>query len=326
MVGMGRKVDVLFVPISVGKVVVFGPMAESASKLYAHCHWGVDAGDARTSVLYDDTGKLIAFMSGVQMIETSVLQILKALDNQKLSLPGMYEEAWRGKTGIWKNRTNMAAVARPYLFSPEFENKVNSYNDISDEKKRSKYLRAQLVFLYGLRSLYDIGWTAPGLGGSVELSEFFDKFGVLKSHNTLVTRILTIITEEGLLARESKTRWTVSSASFPSESGVHSKLREIRAELSKEGKEGVPLPPGATPSEPDDARVMSACGEKLSKILQGKASALSILFPEDKDSDVSADIFYNNTPLLWAGGRTMMKMILTETFKIIPDLPEEERG
>ncbi len=104
MVGMGRKMDALFVPISVGKVVVFGQKAETASKLYAHCHWGSDSADARTSVLYDDTGKLLAFMTGVQMIETSVIQILKALDNQKLSLPGMYEEAWRAKTGIWKNR------------------------------------------------------------------------------------------------------------------------------------------------------------------------------------------------------------------------------
>lgn len=106
MVGLGRKLESLFVPISVGKVVVFGQMAEAATKLYAHCHWNSSesAGDARTSVLYDDTGKLLALMTGVQMIETSVVQILKALDNQKLSLPGMYEEAWRGKTGIWKNR------------------------------------------------------------------------------------------------------------------------------------------------------------------------------------------------------------------------------
>lgn len=71
---------------------------------------------------------------------------------------------------------------------------------------------------------------------------------------------------------------------------------------------------------------MSACGEQLSKILLGKASALSILFPEDRDSDVSADIFYNNTPLLWAGGRTLMKMILSETFSVWGGLPEEERG
>ncbi len=84
--------------------------------------------------------------------------------------------------------------------------------------------------------------------------------------------------------------------------------------------------PDAVPALPDDVRVMSACGEQLGKIMQGKASALSILFPDDKDSDTSAEIFYNNTPLLWAGGRTMLKKILRETFRVWPELPEEERG
>jgi hypothetical protein len=125
----------------------------------------------------------------------------------------------------------MKAIARDYLFSQEFNNEVNVLNNISEARKRVKRLREELVFNYGLRALYDVGWTVPSQGDFVEIGNFFGKHGVLKSHDKLLVRILSIITEEGLLRRATSTRWIVSTV-FPNEAQVHQKLRELHAEAS----------------------------------------------------------------------------------------------
>ncbi|CAL8113277.1 unnamed protein product [Orchesella dallaii] len=317
MIGVGKMKESLFVPVVINKMTVFskiGLAAEpSSTSLYAHCKWEENqTADTRQAVLYNAEGKVIAVMEGVQMIETSSEVILKTLNNQQLALPDIFEEVWRAKTGPLKYRMNLQAMGNnnnDFFTDKNFPTTIGDMYTLNALERDSVERRDKLIYRYILRSFYKLGWK-PQISDSFTVDEILQKLGIIKSYSMLINRYLQIFAEEGILTEvETNRAYTVIKLPPPLKE-VEQVIEQIVADSKHEAV---------------DFRVVEMVGGKLTSILSGKVSALSVLFPEEKSSDVSAEGYYNNCFML-----TKFHITLQDVFrKILSNhaaLPEEERG
>ncbi|ODM98075.1 Polyketide synthase-nonribosomal peptide synthetase [Orchesella cincta] len=289
--------------------------SSSSTSLYAHCKWEENqSAEDRQAVLYNAEGKVVAVMSGVQMIETSSDVILKTLNNQQLALPDMFEEVWRAKTGPLKYRMNLEAMdnnnkSLDFFNDANFQTKIADMYKLNDTENDSVERRDKLIYRYILRSFYKLGWK-PKLNEVFTVDEILQKLGIINSYTMLTNRYCQIFAEEGIL--------------FELEANSQYKVIKLPPSLA-ETEQVIEQIVAASKDEAVDFRVIELCGEKLTAILSGKVSALSVLFPEEKTSEVSAEGYYNNCFML-PKFHTTLQHVFRKVLCTHSDLPEEDRG
>lgn len=313
----------LIVPVLIDKMIVLSKIdvpstitdSSSLPVLYAHSKWDVNQiVETRSVTLYAGNGKVLGIMSGVQMIQTSSEVILKTLSNQQLVVPDMFEEIWASKSGPFKNRANLLPLQS--ILQDDSVPEMGDLNLLTDRERRTVDRRNELIYNFILQAFYQLGWKPTEMfsaGDSTTVERFMDKLGVVKSYNMLTNRLLQILVEEGIMQAcqgEEQTLYKLIKLP-PSAEEVEMTVEKLMRESDQE--------------ETIDYQVVQACGEKLSNILAGKISALSVLFPEEKGSAVSAENYYNNcfmAPKFNAGIHHIFQQLVQQH----ASLPEEERG
>lgn len=315
----------LFVPVLIEKMIVlskadFGTSSDgtpTVPELFAHCKWEANqAEETRSVVLYTSTGKVLAIMSGVHLIKTTTEVILKTLSNQQLVIPDMYEEIWVPKSGPYKNRAILGGLEHIFTESPSAE--ILEQNLLNEKERASANRRNNLVYLHILRTFYQLGWKPSEMKEkSFSVDSMIDQLGIQKSYTLLVHRFFRILEEEGILASDQSSPQEYPHAQYkmiklpPFEGEVDKIVEHIALESVKE--------------ETVDFQVVQGCCEKLKDILSGKCSALSVLFPEEKGSTVSAETFYNNSCMVPKFNSTIHH-VFHQLVQRHASLPEDERG
>lgn len=313
MLSRNQVVERLIVPINIKKFIWLGKVDEDSLCLYVHCHPDPEtAVDGVQAALYDDKGRKLAIMVGAELIETTVEVILSALEQQKLSLPNLYEEAWRATTGPLHARISLPSLPIDNLVYDDLDGNRIEFNDgWNDAEERVVQLNDQLTYLYIVQAFYELGWT-PEIGTRFTTQSFLSSLHITESHEKLVRHLLaSIFVEERILRQTGPEEWEVTS-SPPTQKEISAEIGSIHCEIEIHKKK--------------DFQMIAAIGEMFAKIVSGKESALGILFPEDP-TKISADVFYTESNVSQVVNRMsgdILKNILTK-IQTNPDSKEVVR-
>jgi thioester reductase-like protein len=304
MLSREQAVEKLIVPVTIRKFIW---LAKSDSKtVFVHCSpdtsEGATGGESSIqAVLYDENGTKLALMAGAELIETSVEVILSALEQQKLHLPNLYEEAWRPTVGPLQARVALPECDIQTLVYKDSEGRAIQYNDDwNDEEEKSARDSDRICYLYVVRAFYELGWN-PDVGDKISLPSFVSDLQIAETHTKLVAHFFnTILVEEGIVSVTGKTEWLVKALP-PQHASVSPEISFLHSELNLQQRK--------------DHQLTVACGEVLAKILLGKESALGILFPDDP-TKISADVFYTEASCLKAVNKVGSHVLQTILSKL----------
>ncbi|CAL8140616.1 unnamed protein product [Orchesella dallaii] len=272
----------LYVPINIGKFVWLS--STQSSELFIHA-FTTEPNTATTSsgsaLLVDSTGKPLAVMSSVELIDTTVKAIQSVLEQQTSSMPSLWDEVWKPAVGHLQHRLDLHKSKANYR---QLNLKLDDFNTLGSQDQADIFRQTEkLVYLHMLNCLYDCGWK-PFLGESFSEESLHQQLGIHSNHRQFFGFLFVVFEIEGILKNTSgsiigkEIIWKVVK-NPPSFKFVQNLLAtpEFTTEFTARYS--------TTP-------LFNKVGENLSNIMRGKQSPLSILFPDENASHPSVSEFY----------------------------------
>ncbi|CAL8118587.1 unnamed protein product [Orchesella dallaii] len=264
----GQPISTLHVPISIKKFTWLENTESDHFSIYSAFTSDSDEGDM-ISVLFDGNGKIIAFMSGMEFVETSVQAMESLLESQDNQLPPMQNEVWKPQLGVNQSRVNIwEDVFKKEMFIPEMQDVFfGGANYMSKKDSEREYLFEQLCYGYTLNGYYELGWN-PSVGQQFHIDKLMGDLQILPQHRRLVRYHIKVFEREGIVQFISDFQFKVVSVP-PSPIEVHQLLQKTRKKFQEHENVNIGI------------ALYTSCGAKFASILKGKDSALNILFPQD---------------------------------------------
>ena len=135
----------------------------------------------------------------------------------------------------------------------------------------------RLSIRFVLRAFDDLGWQ-PGCGQSFSTQELAEQLGVISQHRSLLSRLLEMLAEEGLLSRVGG-QWLVTEAP-PAPDDPHARVRELLTKY---------------PSAEAELALFGRCAARLADVLRGECDAVELLFPEG-DLGIATKLYQDSPP------------------------------
>ncbi|CAL8109687.1 unnamed protein product [Orchesella dallaii] len=225
----------------------------------------------------------VAFMEGIELVDTNVKTIESVLEQQTSSLPDLWEEIWKPIPGPENNRITQIKVEKVFT-DPAVKTTLESLTAISTSDEEMVVQIDKLLYLYILNALYSLEWS-PAIKDTINIVEFCKKLQILPQHQQQIRFFFTVFQEEGLAKHCSASdTWEIVSVP-PPQNQIKEEIEAVYKNLkSVEGRELVDIYPHIANSLP--------------QILKGSESALAMLFPiEESKEKYSANFFYQNHPI-----------------------------
>ncbi|CAL8085487.1 unnamed protein product [Orchesella dallaii] len=271
----------LYVPINIGKFVWLSSTQSSDLFIHAFTTEPNTAASSDSALLVDSTGKPLAVMSSVELIDTTVKAIESVLEQQTSSMPALWDEVWKPSLGPLQHRAELIKMQSNYLDLNLIQDDYNTYG--SQEQAEAFLQTEKLVYLHMLSCLYDCGWN-PHIGETFTEEALSQKLGIQKSYQNYLGFILEVLEIEGILQNITTSNlgaeisWKVVK--------MPSSLQDTQALLSSpEFTTELTAMYSTTP-------LFNKVGQSLGKIIRGEQTALSILFPEEGANYPSVAEFY----------------------------------
>jgi acyl transferase domain-containing protein/acyl-CoA synthetase (AMP-forming)/AMP-acid ligase II/acyl carrier protein len=166
-----------------------------------------------------------------------------------------------------------------------------------DQYDKSLDQLENLGIIYILQAFQELGWEFQ-LGMTFSTSVLIEQLGILSQHHRLLTRLLEMMVEEGLLT-QAGSEWTVRQ--LPSE---YDKQTQTQALLNQ------------YPETQAEFSLLDRCGQGLSSVLLGTINPLQLLFPDG--SLTSAEWLYQSSPLAQFNN-TLVQQAISIFIKHLPE-------
>ncbi|CAL8143538.1 unnamed protein product [Orchesella dallaii] len=266
----------LYVPIKIGKFVWRSEATTPELYVYAFQH-NKNSLDG-SAVLVDACGNVVAVMSSVELIDTTVKAIESILEQQTTMYPEFWEEVWR-KTPSPLQLAADTFVGKGKFFTDEFHKEFeDKYNIPSPESAETYKNLETFIYLNFLRCLYELGWK-PKLSYSFNEPELLVQLGIKTDLNQYFGFLCDVLEAEGIIAKDKNDKnWTVVQVP-PSFEKVEMMLQS--PELSS-----------CLIQSFQSTLLLGKVGESLSEFFRGTRSPLSVLFPEGNKTYPSMADFY----------------------------------
>lgn len=236
------------------------------------------------SVLFSgnpETGyKIIGFMSGMEFAETSISAIESHLDSQKIDLPTLHNEVWKANLGPNQSRVNIWDIAKEEVLDEDVEELFKESNIGSDNDLKREALLQKLCYGYIVSAYQELCWKLK-VGDTFHLDDFMQECQIAPQFKKLVRYFMTLLVDEGILNFTGEYEWSVLKP-LPSTLEARQLIQNTKNSLQQFDNLW------------NSIQIYTSCGKNYAKILQGKSSALSILFPQDSDQP-SAESFYTES-------------------------------
>ncbi|CAL8129043.1 unnamed protein product [Orchesella dallaii] len=291
----------LYVPIKIGKFIWLSNPSINSINLYIRASTTTTtdlntSSSSSSALLVDSTGKVLAVMSSVEFIDTTVKAIESVLEQQSNnSMPQLWEEVWKSQMGPLQHRIELSKTRANYL---DLKIVPDDYNTPPVDLAELFSEIEKLVYLSMLRCLYEFGWE-PFLGQTLNQDDIFDEFRIKDEFRQYFGFILEVFRNEGIFEKmklsqnlRGGTVWRIVGMP-PSWRETESLLQSSR--FTSDLCSRFPTTP-----------LLAKVGEKLSKILSGKEPALNILFPEEKEGYPSVAQFYTTYAQIFQVGEADM--------------------
>ncbi|CAL8087651.1 unnamed protein product [Orchesella dallaii] len=267
----------LCVPIRIGTFVWFS--GNDLSDIYIQAF-------NQSALLVDASGKVLASMSSVELVETTVKAIEAVLAEQDNPLPSFMEEVWKVQSSPLQYETDVEKAGGnfcPPQFYKAFDEEFNKYPP-QYLKKRFESLK-KLVHLNVLQSLFEMGLKPEELKKcSFSETALFNSLRIKPEFRKYFSYICESLIVEGVFEKQnskdgSESSLKLSQNPFPTHSEIMDLLntREFNNDLVQQ-------------SEP--TLLLQKVGQSLAKILQGELPAKAVLFPEEDKTYPSMDDFH----------------------------------
>ena len=265
--------DSLFLPVGVGR---FELWARPASGVWSHARVVDVAGDNCRAeiILFDDSGLVVAELRHVQLRRVS-RDALARLDERSME-ESLYVVDWIESALPSKS---LVSLPSPAALCAAMDGAQQSLSRASGIDAYDRFLPGfdALCADYTVQAFHELGWR-PAVGEIVEPAMLASKLGIGAAHRRLVARLLAILAEIGILARDDSTRWRVI-APLP-EARPTEALQRLRANC----------PPGAEAELEMTVRVAS----EFAPVLRGEREPMQLLFPGG--SLETAERMYRDSP------------------------------
>ena len=289
----------VFLPVALDQLRLFGT---ADGELWGHARLSQIAGAARSSLQFDldlfaDDGRPIASITGLHLTQVDPQSL--RLGNAEPSQDWLYEIQWRPQK---------ASVRRPASeFFPtlqQLETKIRpalaellADDDATGLRSGLEQIEA-LSAVYAEKAIRTLGLLlTPGKELTTEAAAREGR--VLPRYRRLLDRCLSILAEEGVLAKCGG-RWQVLVACG-----------------RPDPAERVDLLLRRYPAAEAELTLLSRCGTKLADVMRGDCDPLSLLFPGD--DSISAAWLYRNSP----GARTGNAVVQGAVRSLIACLPQD---
>ncbi|CAL8084937.1 unnamed protein product [Orchesella dallaii] len=269
----------LYVPIKIGKFIWLS--STDSTEIYIHA-FNSSSNDEGNAVLVDDQGKVLAVMSSVEFIDTTVKAIESVLEQQTISMPDMWEEVWKTQVGPLQHSLDLKAATEKFYPDEFMEHIENVYNNPPSSLADTFSLLQKLSYLNILRAMYDCKWV-PKLNKIFMEETIVLKLNIQKGFRQYFSFMLNVLEDEGVLEK-------IESAPYPKwkVTKIPSSLEEIVSTLNS------PAFTSELVARFRPTSLLSIFGENLGKILRGEQSVLTILFPEENKGYPSVADFYSD--------------------------------
>ncbi|CAL8085106.1 unnamed protein product [Orchesella dallaii] len=270
----------LYVPIKIGKFIWLSSPTTDSANLYIHAFNSNINTSSGSALLLDSKGKVLAVMSSVEFIDTTVKAMNSVLEQQTCPMPDLWEEVWKPQLGPLQHRLNLEKTKANY----------SELNIVPDDSKIPPPAIAKvfnevetLVYLNILRCLHECGWK-PILDHSFPEAALCHELGIHESFHQYFGFMLEVLEMENILKKETlvgdatNVIWKVVKIPLSlEETEVLLASSQFNSELNS-SYSGAPL--------------LIKVGECLSKIITGSQPALNILFPQENQGYPSVADFY----------------------------------
>lgn len=243
--------------------------------------------------LFDDTGELVAAVEGLHLRRAGRDALLRATQ-QRVDDDWFYRVEWQSKAH--PDQLLVEPAAAPYLLEPgDVAAQVNPHlSRLSAQYGLATYpqLFARLDTLsaaYIVEAFQKLGWKFQ-VGQRVSTAALAQQLGVVKRHHHLLTRLLEILHQEGIL-RQVDSAWEV--ASIPAVAESQTELDSLLAQY---------------PLHEAQLRLIEQCGPYLAEVLQGIREPLHLLFPNG--SLASTEKVYQEAPFARAYNTLMQEVVV----------------
>jgi amino acid adenylation domain-containing protein len=252
--------------------------------------------------LFDNQGRAIAIMSGVQ----SVLVCREAMLRWRNAAPKASQDSWQNwlYQVVWKPQARFGLLPN-YLPTPDrmrkrLETKLASAiveADLATYGVAFTQLE-RLSLAYVVDACRQMGWLFE-LGERFSTAQKESELGVVDRHRQLFARLLDILAEAEILRSEkSMTTWEVIS---------HPETIDLQVFLDRlEAKEAQA-----------EIALVSRCGAKLAEVLQGKYDPIQLLFPAGDTTTLSK--LYGEAKVLGVTNTLVQEAVLSA----LEELPQE---
>lgn len=273
----------IFLPLSFDHFRLYQP-ATAEVWAYAQVRAGHDGlgetfgGDVQ---VLDSTGQIIAEILGMRFKRASQDVLLNLAQSQVEDW--LYTVDWQPLEGFKQAAEPVESIAlpAPEALADELYPRLVS---LADEYRLPRYTGGLLPLLDTLSSAYIVnalqrlGWH-PGLGERFSTGTLNDHLGIRQPHHRLLLgRLLDILLEDGLLAREGD-EWVVVQP-FPAPRDMSELLNELLVEY---------------PEYSAQLEITGRCGQQLAEALAGQVDYLQLLFPDG--AIATAERLYREPPI-----------------------------
>ncbi|CAL8084808.1 unnamed protein product [Orchesella dallaii] len=267
----------LYVPIKIGKLVWLSEATTPELYVYAFQH-DKNSLDG-SAVLVDACGNVVAIMSSVELIDTTVKAIESVLEQQSTLYPDLWEEIWKKTPSPLQLAAN-TELGKEKFFTDEFHKEFEAKYNIPSQELAETYKNLEtFIYLNFLRCLYELGWE-PELDQCFSESELLQELRIKSDFRQYFDFICDVLEAEGIISKgENGKNWTIVQVP-PSLEKVHTMLQspELSSNLIQRFQSTL---------------LLGKVGESLSEFFRGTLSPLSVLFPEGNKTYPSMTEFYD---------------------------------
>ena len=249
--------------------------------------WKVDLG------IYGPTGEVLGGVEGFRLRRANRASLLGVRVDELL-----YEVEWRAGPSV--GLRSAAFLRSPGELSSGLRPLAEFLAAEGMEGEELARLDAELERLsrgYALRALSELGWERAS-GERFEGDALRRRLKVTGDHEKLFGRLLSLLAEGGVLARDPSGGWEVTAGS---EEALPESL-EVSA--------------GGGGSSVEEV-LLRRCGESLSEVLRGRRDPLELLFGEEPGA---ADLYWKSP-----GARAVNRMVAEAVGSAVAGLPEGRR-
>ncbi|HEY4303071.1 MAG TPA: SDR family NAD(P)-dependent oxidoreductase [Gemmatimonadaceae bacterium] len=224
--------------------------------------------------LVDDDGRVLVAVDGAQFERAAQRGEDRAIPSRVREM--MHDIVWREATlsgEALPSPAQLRARVAPRVGKVAAENDLETYARFDRSLDR-------IGAAYIVRALRELGF-AFALDARVHADTLAEQLGVLPRHARLFTRLLDILGEEGILARDGDA-WRVSAE--PED--VLPEVRDVEAEQTKLR--------ALVPAGDAEALITVRCARELAPVLRGQTDPLTLLFPGGSLGDMER--LYQTSP------------------------------